>query len=156
MTLQQLFDLLPLACSWAAEQERIALGRGVPLTRELIADAKAVGVIDAERVRLFAVETIPTPADPALAAAAEGFGFLGAATVGLCVRYGIYVHPDCAYKRPLIVHELAHTAQYERLGGFEPFLKQYLLECIDPGYPFGALEQEAHRLAESVCRGLSG
>jgi len=107
-----------------------------------------------ERVRLLAADRIPTPTDPALAA--EGLGFLGAATLGLSLRYGIYMQRDCAHERPLIVHELVHTAQYERLGGFEPFLTQYLLECVDPGYPLGALEQEALRLAESVCRGSHG
>ena len=43
-----------------------------------------------------------------------------------------------------------HTAQYERLGGFRAFLKTYLTECIELGYPNSPLEQEAidkaHRL----------
>ena len=43
----------------------------------------------------------------------------------------------------LVVHELAHTAQYERLGGFKPFLKAYLEEWLTVGYPNGPLEQEA-------------
>jgi hypothetical protein len=43
----------------------------------------------------------------------------------------------------LVVHELAHTAQYERLGGFHPFLSAYLGECLTVGYPNGPLEQEA-------------
>jgi hypothetical protein len=36
-----------------------------------------------------------------------------------------------------------HTAQYERLGGIEPFLRQYLRECLTIGYPEAPLEQEA-------------
>lgn len=47
------------------------------------------------------------------------------------------------------MHELAHVVQYERLGGFHGFLKLYLQECINPGYPFGELEQDAKR-AESA------
>ena len=45
--------------------------------------------------------------------------------------------------RRLLAHECVHTGQYERLGGFKPFLKAYLRECIDPGYPDGPLEREA-------------
>jgi hypothetical protein len=49
-----------------------------------------------------------------------------------------------------VIHELAHVAQYERLGGFREFLKQYLEECINPGYPLGDLELEAKQ-AESLA-----
>jgi hypothetical protein len=49
------------------------------------------------------------------------------------------------------VHELGHTLQYERLGGFEAFLRQYLFECITIGYPAAPMEQEVvHRTAE-IC-----
>ena len=53
--------------------------------------------------------------------------------------------------RRLLVHELAHVAQYERFGGFRRFLFQYLQECINPGYPLGDLELEAKRAEESSC-----
>ena len=43
----------------------------------------------------------------------------------------------------LVAHECVHTGQYERMGGIKPFLKAYLRECIDPGYPNGPLEREA-------------
>ena len=49
------------------------------------------------------------------------------------------------------MHELVHTSQYERLGGFEAFLKQYLYECITIGYPAAPLEQEAILMAEELC-----
>jgi len=55
-------------------------------------------------------------------------------------------------ERRLVVHELAHAAQYERLGGFQAFLEQYLSECITlPGYPFGPLEREANRIERETC-----
>ena len=52
----------------------------------------------------------------------------------------------------MVVHELVHTLQYERFGGFRPFLEEYLFECITPpGYPFGPLEQEAKRIEHEMC-----
>lgn len=56
----------------------------------------------------------------------------------------------CLSDRRLLAHELAHVAQYERLGGFHEFLKQYLEECISPGYPLGDLEQEAKQAESSL------
>jgi hypothetical protein len=57
-----------------------------------------------------------------------------------------------SYDRHLIAHELGHVLQYERFGGIEPFLKAYIPELVDPPYyPNGPLEQEAERLANSVC-----
>jgi hypothetical protein len=51
----------------------------------------------------------------------------------------------------MVVHELGHTAQYERLGGFEPFLRQYLFECITIGYPEAPMEQEVVSLTARIC-----
>ncbi len=65
------------------------------------------------------------------------------ATCGLTLRYGIFVRSDCWGDRNLVAHELAHTAQYERLGGIEAFLRQYLFECLTIGYPEAPMEQEA-------------
>ena len=60
-TLNRLEDLLPLAAQWATELERRVLCEGVPLSKTEIADAKAIGVRNPERVRLLRVETIPVP-----------------------------------------------------------------------------------------------
>jgi len=53
--------------------------------------------------------------------------------------------------RRLVVHELAHTAQRERLGRVLPFLQQYLRECVTLGYPAAPLEQEAIKAAQRIC-----
>jgi hypothetical protein len=135
--------LLPLACQWAEEQECIILREGVALTISQIAEARTIGVQQPERVRLRVVEELPSPDSPILRAAAEQAGLLSPFTIGLTLRYGIFIHADHWGERRLVVHELAHTAQYERLGGFHPFLNAYLDECLTVGYPNGPLEQEA-------------
>lgn len=38
------------------------------------------------------------------------------------------------------------------MGGIEPFLAQYLKECLEIGYPAAPMEQEAVR-AEELIRG---
>jgi hypothetical protein len=91
------------------------------------------------------------PIHSVLRAAAEQVGLISPQTIGLTLRYGIFIRSDCWGDRRLVVHELAHVAQYERFGGFRPFLEQYLQECIDPGYPFGPLEQEAKRAEKEIC-----
>ncbi len=54
--------------------------------------------------------------------------------------------------RYALVHECVHVGQHERLNGIRPFLNEYLRECVEPGYPFGHLEQEAIRVARDICK----
>jgi len=144
--------VLPLACAWGEEQEAVILRDGVALTASQIADARQIGVAHPECVRLRVVEQIPLPLHPMLRDAAEVTGLISPRTAGLALRYGIFIRSESWGQRRLVVHELAHTAQYERLGGFRAFLEQYLSECIiPPGYPFGSLEREAKRIERETC-----
>jgi hypothetical protein len=52
ITQEQFKMLLPLACAWAEEQERVILRDGVALTPAQIADAAKIGVAHPERVTL--------------------------------------------------------------------------------------------------------
>jgi hypothetical protein len=114
-------------------------------------DARRVGVIHPEKVRIFKVPQIPLPKHPVLKAAAEETQLITPTTVGLTVRYGIFIHSDFSDDRYLMVHELVHTSQYEKLGGFLPFFRKYLLQLINIGYPEAPMEQEAIKTAEKIC-----
>lgn len=149
--LHEFETLLPLACAWAEEQEARILRVGVPLTPGQVADAKRIGVASPERVRLRVVDEIPLPENPALRSAAEATGLISPLTIGVTLRYGIFVRSDFWGERRLVVHELAHVAQYERLGGFRLFLERYLFECITHGYPDAPMEQEAKAVEKELC-----
>lgn len=151
LTPEEFALLLPLASAWAEEQERAILQAGVTLTERQTVDAKRIGVRQPARVRLLQVPEIPVPSHPALAAAAEATHLISPLTIGLTLRYGIFIRADSWNQRRLVVHELAHTMQYERLGGIEAFLRQYLHECITIGYPEAPMEQEARRIEREVC-----
>ena len=152
ITPEQFQALLPIACAWAQEQESIILRDGVSLTASQMSDAKRIGIIYPDRVKLRVVDVIPLPTHPALRVAAEEIGLISPLTAGLTLRYGIFIQADSWGERRLVVHELAHVAQYERFGGFRPFLEQYLQECITVGYPSAPLEQEAIRIENELCR----
>jgi hypothetical protein len=151
ITQEQFRLLLPLACSWAEEQERVILRDGVPLSPVEVADARSIGVSHPEKVRLLKVTRIPMPEHPALRAAAEATRLISSDTAGLTLRYGIFIRADCWGVRPLVFHELVHTSQYERLGGFQQFLEQYLSECISIGYPAAPMELEAVTKTARFC-----
>jgi hypothetical protein len=140
---EQFEELLSLAVTWAQAQERRILESGIALTAAQASDAHAMGVAHPERVRLLPVVAISRPEHPLLRAAAETAHIINPFTRGLTLRYGIYLRADEASDRFLIAHELAHTAQYERLGGFLPFLRQYLHECLTIGYYASPMEHEA-------------
>ena len=150
ITPEQFETLLPLACEWAAAQEQRILATGEALSNTMLGDARLVGVAAPERIRLLYVPEILIPDDPALRAAVQETQFLSPLTRGLTLRYGIFIRSDCRSERTMVIHELAHTAQYERLGGFEPFLRQYLFECLTIGYPEAPMEQEVIELTARI------
>ena len=149
--LSQFEMLLPLAADWATEQEQQILRDGVLLSETEFADARAIGVQSPDRVRLLQIETIPRPTQPQLRAACDAIDFLTPATRGLTVGHGIFIRSDCWRDRLLVVHELVHVAQYERLGGILPFLRRYLFECLTVGYSTAPLELEAIAVTARVC-----
>jgi hypothetical protein len=149
--LKRFETLLPLAAKWASEQEQRILREGVPLSEQEIVDARSVGVQAPDRVRLLRIKAIPSPGHPMLKIAQSAISLLTPAPRGLTLQHGIFVRSDCWRNRTLIVHELVHTAQYERLGGILPFLRKYLFECATVGYRQAPMEQEAIAVAARVC-----
>jgi hypothetical protein len=142
---------LPLATSYAEEQAAVILRDGVPLTAEQIIDARRVGVKEPQRVRLLKVESIPVPTQPALAKANEYVSMVGPQSISIIYGYGVYLRQDQWDNRPLIVHELVHISQYERLGSIGDFLKAYLSECLTVGHDNSPMEREAVNRSKEVC-----
>lgn len=140
-----------MACAWAKQQESWILDNGIPLIEDQQIDAYLAGVKEIARIRLWYADRAPEPVLPELKAATERLGLLWSGTAGASFRYGIFIRNDQRHSRKLLIHELAHTMQYERLGGFEPFLEQYLKEYLTVGYPHGALEQEALLIEQRLC-----
>lgn len=147
----QFNTILPLACKWVESQETLILQKGIPLSSGLLLDAKKIGVINCNGIRLLAVPKIPRPEHPLLEETCIQTNFLTPDTAGLTLRYGIYIRSDCINDRFLYVHELVHVAQYERLGGIQQFLQQYLFEVVTVGYPSASMEQEAIKTARDMC-----
>jgi len=135
--------LLPRAVRWAEAQEALILAGGSPLSERELADARVMGVTHPERIRVLQVATVPLPLHPLLRGIAHASGLLSPHTVGMALGYGIFIRQDFRGHRTIIAHECVHVGQYERLGGFRPFLRQYVTECLEHGYPQAPLEQEA-------------
>ncbi|MCD6068184.1 MAG: hypothetical protein K0S33_3010 [Bacteroidetes bacterium] len=153
MTKADISILLPLASQWVEEQESIILAKGIELNADQQIDAYLAGVKDPLKIRLLKTDQIPLPEVPALRTKLRDIGLLGDNVSGLCLRHGIYIKAEFWNNRRILVHELAHTMQYERLGGIDVFLERYILECLSHGYPFGALEIEARKIEKMICEG---
>jgi hypothetical protein len=136
-----------------AAHEAAILAAGEFLTANELADARQAGVLRPERIRLQFVGAIPMPDAGVLRELGRRTGFVSTNTAGITLRYGIYIQQQYRGNRELYVHEFVHVGQYERLGSIEAFLCDYLRECLDPGYPWGPLEQEAIRRAQEVVEG---
>lgn len=151
MDINQFIQLIPRAVLWAEEQEKQILANGVSLSASQLEDAKIIPVEYPEKVRLLRVNRVPLPEDKELNHASQALQLITPDTGGLTLGYGIFIRDDCWNYREIIIHELVHTSQYEKLGGIQQFLNQYLTECIQFGYPNGSLEQEAINKAKSIC-----
>ena len=145
--------LLPFATFWVRRQEALILKRGVPLDDSHLEIARALGVRNPENVRLLQVDSVPVPVPQTLLSALpkRWFSFFPEAIAGMTLGYGISLHKKWGTSKLVLRHELVHVAQYERLGGVRPFLKEYLRECLSDGYPNGVLEREANVLS---CRSM--
>lgn len=143
MNPQEIISLIPKASIWIEEQEAFILANGVPLSKKQKNSASKIGIKNINKIRLLKVELIPEPEDSTLNEASNAIGFISEDTLGITYRYGIYIRQEFWNNESLIIHELTHTLQYERLGGITEFLHQYLKECIYYGYDKSPLEMEA-------------
>jgi hypothetical protein len=128
--------LLPVACVWAARHETTILRRGVALSAAQADKTEQIGVVHPDKVRLLAVDVIP-PTNRLLRTVGAKLGFVCCQTIGMTLRYGIFIQPDHWGDRRLLVHELTHVAKYERFGGFRTFLFQYLQNASTRGIRWG-------------------
>jgi hypothetical protein len=144
-------QLLPLAYEWAEQQQDNILQNGIPLSESQKNDAKLVPVSFPENVRLLKVEGIPWPDNPTLLSMGQQMGLISDYTEGLTLGHGIFISSKRWQERRLVVHELAHVGQCERLGGVRQFLEQYVEECLDLGYEDASLEIEARETVKRIC-----
>ena len=132
--------IAPATARWAQDQERRILNEGVPLAAEGLAFAAALEIEQPEEIRVLEIDRIPLPAPRPLVKLAGSWGLPFFEPAGMALGKGIYILDG--HSRALR-HELVHVAQYQRLGGIEPFMRRYLTECLVHGYADAPLEVEA-------------
>jgi hypothetical protein len=151
LTIRLIPIALPFAAAWVRFREREALATGIPLDAVQLSDARAVGIREPEKVRLLRVPAIHVFRHPLLAPISWLTRKVFGRTAGITLGHGILIRTDCWGERRLVIHELTHVAQYERLGGIGPFLRRYFRECLLEGYPNGELEREASAAAARLA-----
>ncbi|WP_179404242.1 hypothetical protein [Burkholderia guangdongensis] len=135
-------QVLPHAIAWAEEQERIALVTGAYLASDGIADARAVGVLAPEKIRVVIAPSLPLPTEPWLRNVALNAGLLGPGFTGLTLGYAIFI-VDGRLTRRLLTHEFRHVHQYENAGSIKDFFPEYLRQIATVGYDAAPLEIDA-------------
>jgi len=136
-------ELQPGVADYIREAERDGSKDGHPLDAQQLELARAVGVMEPERVVVVYTHRFPVASDAALAAQLRTrFGIGGAADGGLTMGHTIFIAGKYAGARWLLAHELTHVAQFERLG-VERFAHDYLTQMLIVGYARAPLEREA-------------
>jgi hypothetical protein len=147
--MNELPELFPHIEAWVRSLQRKAVTfgqRSPPLYRPF---AEAAEVRNPERIYILAVEAIPRPDHQRIAELAEQIGLLTDATGAITAGYGILVRSDCIGDLKLIVHEIVHVEQYERLG-VSDFLLQYIQQLNEYGYKKAPLEIEAEAKSNKI------
>jgi hypothetical protein len=142
ITQQQLASLIPVVIEWAENESAKVLSLGVPLNEIETDYAKKIGIQFPEKVRLLKTAAIPNPPHPELLKIAAEKGLDWAQLGGMTLGYAIFIQDNFWRNTQLVVHELAHTFQYERHGGLS-LLRQFVLEYFIDGYHNSSLEREA-------------
>jgi hypothetical protein len=148
--MNELPELFPYIEAWVAglQQQAIATGKSNPLYYPY---TRAAGVIHPEKIRILSAAAIPNPTHPRIAELAKEIGLLTPATGAITAGYGIIVRADCMNDLRLIVHELVHVAQYERLGIVD-FLRAYIGQLNEHGYNEAPFELEAEIKTADILR----
>jgi hypothetical protein len=146
----EIINLIPMAASWVEKQEAYILANGIPLNEKQRLIASKMGIKHIDKIKIMQVESIPEPEDSILKEKNKILGFFSSNTLGITYRSGIYIRNDFWEDESLLIHELTHTLQYERLGGIVDFLNQYIKECIYFGYDKSPLEIEARTMETKV------
>ena len=136
--------LLPQAIEWVESCSADILSKGQPLTAAGIKVARSVGVLDAKKIRVELVESLPLPDDKMLRYVALQTGLLGPDMAGVTFGYGIYACTDHVTNR-LLAHECRHVFQYENAGSIATFLPVYLQEIVKFGYFESPFEADAQQ-----------
>src|SRR5713101_3616336 len=134
--------LLPEAIAWAQAQADEALAVGSPLAGEGLENARRVGIVAPERIRVRLVDALPLPENPVLRDAALQAGLLGPGMIGLTLGYAIFIYRGHLNLR-ILSHECRHVHQYESHGGIAAFLPLYLAQVVAVGYAAAPFEADA-------------
>ena len=132
----------PRALAWFKQAEVDLQMRGRILTESEKAQARKLGVRHPDAVRVVVLETFPMPADPDLRTESERYGLGSRHEGGRTMGSVILLKPWAADNPSVLVHELVHISQFERLGR-EAYLRRYIIEMEMMGYARSPLELEA-------------
>ena len=132
--------------------EEFALEHGNPLSPRHLEDARLAGIKHCDRVRVLVVDRIPLPEDPQLSEVSRRMGIITEDTRCMGLGHALIIRVDAWNDRELVLHNLVHIAQCERVGNVEKWCREYLgdrTSCAK--FTIGTLEEEARRFARETC-----
>ncbi len=141
--------LLPRALAWYDSVEAELLPQGRVLTEREREQARRLGVVQPERVRVVVLETFPMPEDPELLEAGRAYGLGSRYAGGRAMGYVIMLKPKYANDSTILAHEFVHVGQHDRLGR-KAFLRRYMVELEMLGYARAPLELEAYQRQDAI------
>jgi len=139
----------PAVLDWFNLTEADLRPFGRPLSVREQETARKLGVEYPEDVRVLVVQKLPIPSDPELKREAERYGLGSFFEMGRTMGHVILLKPRVADNASVLVHELVHVSQFDRLGR-NAFLRRYIVEMEMMGYARAPMELEAFAKQKEV------
>jgi hypothetical protein len=140
-----LAQTMPATLAWAASLNAAVLAQGKPLSAWQAADAREVGVLRPEAVRILRVPGLPQPDCPHFRSLATRSGLDLGQSAGMALGYAVLICHGALGDRRVLRHELRHVAQFEQSRDLGRFLDLYLAQIAQHGYRDAPLEVDARR-----------
>lgn len=128
--------------AWAEAQSKHILSDGRALSGFPLAMAGAVGVKHVDRIRILRVDQMPIPPTIAIEALMTRAEIIGPGLAGMTFGYGVCGTLGFT-TAAVLAHEFRHVQQYESAGSIAAFLKEYIRQIIEFGYPDAPYEVDA-------------
>jgi hypothetical protein len=151
-----LAQAMPATLSWAASLNAAVLAQGKPLSSWQEADAREVGVLRPDAVRILRVPVLPQPDCPHFRSLATQARLDLGQSIGMALGYAVLICHAALGDRRVLRHELRHVAQFEKSGNLARFLNAYLAQIAQHGYRDAPFEVDASRHETRIKRALAG
>lgn len=131
-----------MAASYVNHYDTLGYQEGQKISPCMIERARAIGVLNPEKVRIVNQTNLPKPSDALTLELYKKIGVDKDSVGALTLGHSIYIKPKYYQSYNILLHEFVHVMQMERLG-VKKYVEDYIVQSLSLDYYKVPLEAEA-------------